>query len=231
MTPPADPPPVLHTSAGDFPLAACRLSVGGREWSVLHADALFSRGDEGRYLADADRVLPYGVALWPAAVALAHEVATRGEEFAGRAVLELGAGTGLPGIVAASLRATVVQTDRHELALHLCKLNGERNAAAGVEYRLADWADWRDERGYDWVLGADVLYADALHDHLRRIFEHNLAPRGRVLLADPYRATSLPLLEAMEAGGWRVTHSRWVIGDGAEARPIAVFELSRPGVA
>src|SRR5262245_24903845 len=121
--------PVLRTTAGDFPLAECRLSVGGRAWSVLHTAAVFSRGDENQFLDDTDRVLPYGTALWPAAVALAHEVATRATEFAGKAVLELGAGTGLPGIVAASLGASVVQTDRQELALHLCKLNGERNGS------------------------------------------------------------------------------------------------------
>jgi predicted nicotinamide N-methyase len=144
-------------------------------------------------------------------------------------VLELGAGTGLPGIVAASLGASDVQTDRHELALHLCQMNGERNGTSGIEYRLADWSDWTDTRRYDRVLGSDVLYADVNHPHLRRIFEHSLAPGGRVLLADPYRAEGLPLLESLEAAGWRVVHARWSIADGAATRPIAVYELTPPG--
>ena len=59
--------------------------------------------------------VPYGIVLWPAAIALAHEIASR--QVAGMRVLELGAGTGLPGIVAASLGAHVVQTDKQELAL------------------------------------------------------------------------------------------------------------------
>lgn len=218
--------PVLSTTAGDYPLAECRLAVGGREWSILHATAVISRSDEEHYLDDKGRV-PYGVALWPAAIALAHDVATRPDAFRGKTVLELGAGTGLPGIVAASLGASVVQTDRHELALHVCRLNGERNHAACVEYRQADWAEWVDERRYDWVVGSDVLYADTHHQNMRRIFEENLAPGGRVLLSDPYRAASLPLLEALEASGWQVTHARWVIGEGADARPVAVYELSR----
>jgi predicted nicotinamide N-methyase len=229
MTRPTPAPPVLSTTAGDFPLAECRLAVGGREWSVLHAAAVLGPGDEARFVSDPGNPLPYGVALWPAAIALAHEIATRAAEFRGRAVLELGAGTGLPGIVAASLGAAVVQTDRHELALHLCRLNGGRNGAAGVEYRPADWTAWADARRYDWILGADVLYADTQHPHLRRIFAGNLAPGGRVLLADPYRAASLPLLEGLEADGWRVVHARWAIGDGADARPVAVYELSPPG--
>ncbi|WP_422931676.1 methyltransferase [Singulisphaera sp. PoT] len=60
-------------------------------------------------------------------------------EFAGRRILELGAGTGLPGIVAASFGARVMQSDRDELALHLCRRNGERNGAKNLEYCLADW--------------------------------------------------------------------------------------------
>lgn len=228
MTPPANPSPILHTTAGDFRLGECRLAIGGREWSVVSTSSVVTRDDEARYLANRAEQLPYGVALWPAAIALAHEIATRADEFRGKRVLELGAGTGLPGIVAASFGATVVQTDRNELALHLCRLNGERNQTAGVEYRLADWTAWDDHGRYDWVIGSDILYADSHHPHLRRILDGNVATGGRVLLADPFREDSLPFLEGLETSGWRVTHSRWVIGEGRDARPVAVHELRPP---
>ena len=130
----------LDTSAGEFELQECRISHGGREWSVLHTGAVLSPTDETRVIGAKDTKLPYGVALWPSAIALAQEIATR--ELRGK-VLELGAGTGLPGIVAASLGAQVMQTDRNELAMALCKRNGERNGVA-VEYRLADWTRWED---------------------------------------------------------------------------------------
>jgi predicted nicotinamide N-methyase len=214
-------PQALRTTVGEFPLGECRLSVGGREWAVLHTAAVVTREDEARFLGEQADRMPYGVALWPAAIALAHDIATRATEFRGRRVLELGAGIGLPGIVAASLQASVVQTDRQEIALHLCKLNGERNGSAGIEHRLADWTAWDDPVRYDWLIGSDILYADTLHPHLRRIFESNLAAGGRVLLADPYRPDSIPLLEGLEAGGWRIAHSRWTVGDG----PAAVYEL------
>src|SRR3954452_4526121 len=150
MSAPA-PAPVVETAAGDFPLRECRLAVGGREWTVLHTGAVVTVADEAKYFADLAGRLPYGVVLWPAAIALAHEVATRGAEFRGRTVLELGAGTGLPGIVAASLGARVVQTDRQAGAMQVCRLNGERNGATAVEYRLADWAFWDSTGRYDWV--------------------------------------------------------------------------------
>jgi predicted nicotinamide N-methyase len=154
-------------------------------------------------------------------------VIARGGALRGARVLELGAGTGLPGIVAASLGARVVQTDRHEVALSICKRNGEYNDVRTIEYRIADWSTWGDDGLYDYIIGADVLYAERLHPYLRRIFESNLAPGGRVLLADPFRPMSLRLLEAMETSGWSITLSKWTVGDEAEARPVGVYEVAR----
>jgi predicted nicotinamide N-methyase len=221
-------PMVVQTSAGDFPLRECRLAVGGREWSVLHTGAVLTVADESRYFADLAGRLPYGVVLWPAAIALAHEIATRADTFRGRRVLELGAGTGVPGIVAASVGAQVVQTDRQEGALAVCRLNGERNGVGSVECRAADWAAWDDSNRYDWVLGSDILYGEEFHSHLRRIFRDNLAPGGRVLVADPFRSVSLVLLEELERDGWRVTMTKWTVGEEGAPRAVGVFELAPP---
>ena len=219
------PPEVLDTTGGMFELYDYRLRSGSREWSVWHTGVVLSLEDEVRVIGVKTNRLPYGVALWPSAIALAHEVASREDEFRERSVLELGAGMGLPGIVAGTVGGRVVQTDRDELALHLCQRNGVRNDAAGVEYRVADWTDWTDTARYDWIIGADVLYGAVLHPHLRTIFTTNLAPGGRVLIADPFRAVGLRFLERMEAEGWRVSYNQWNVGDDLAPRPVGVFEL------
>jgi predicted nicotinamide N-methyase len=219
---------MLSTTTGEFPLHDYRFGSGGREWSILHVGAMLTTEDEQRFLRELRERLPYGVALWPASIALAHDLAGRAEALRGGRLLELGAGTGLPGIVAAALGAQVLQTDGHAVAMHLCRRNGQRNHARAIEYRQADWASWGDEARYEWIVGADILYGEALHPQLRAIFERNLAPGGRVLLADPFREPSLKLLGALEGSGWAITLSKWSVGEEAAPRSVGIYELTPP---
>ena len=75
--------------------------------------------------------------------------------------------------------------------------------------------------------GADVLYAERLHSFLRHVFETNLAPAGRLLLSDPFRPRSLPLLQVMETDGWRIGLTKWTVGEAEPRLPIGVYEATR----
>ena len=78
MTPSNDPHH-LSTTAGDLSLEEYHLSLEGRAWRILHTGAILSLADEQRFLDPAQEQphLPYGTVLWPAAIALAHEIASR----------------------------------------------------------------------------------------------------------------------------------------------------------
>jgi len=220
-------PTTLSTSIGDFPLHEYQLSLGGRTWSFLHTGSVVTVEQEQAYLQRERDRLPYGAMLWPSSIALAHDLFARADGLPGRRVLELGAGTGLPGIVAASLGAEVLQIDRNEVALHLCKRNAQRNATARLEVHAVDWETFHAAEPFDVICGADVLYAATMHDRLRAICDEHLAPGGRVLFADPLRSESLRLLEAMEQTGYRVSLAKWAIGVESGTRTIAIYEASR----
>jgi predicted nicotinamide N-methyase len=215
------------TASPDQPLHEYHLRLGGHAWTVAHSGAILSEEDEQRLLSEERSRAPYGLALWPAAIALAHELVSRAADLPGRRILELGAGTGLPGIVAATYGADVVQSDRLESALTIGRMNAERNGARSIRHRLADWTEWSDVERYDVILGADVTYAPRLQPFLRTIFDINLAPGGRLLLADPFRSASIRLLESMEQEGWKVSVTKWVLGGAWGERAIGGYECER----
>ena len=133
---------------------------------------------------DEDEFLPYWAELWPSGLALARVVG--GLDLAGRRVVELGAGLGLPSLAAALRGGDVLATDWAEDAVALLRDNAARNAIA----LRAERVRW-DEPGpllagapWDVVLGADLLYEQRNADRLLQ-----LLPQlgGELLLAEPGR--------------------------------------------
>lgn len=208
------------------PLQEYHATLAGRDWTILHVGLMLTAPDENTYFGNS---LPYGVALWPAAIALAHELADRADDLRGKTVLELGAGTGLPGLVAAHVGARVVQTDYQDDALSVCGLNALRNGIETVDLRQVDWTAWDDTSKYDCIIGSDILYADRMHPYLKSILTQNLAPGGHALLSDPLRQASQAFMESLDKDGWQINVSSWKIGEGDDQRGVGLFDLT-PGV-
>ena len=224
-----DPMPAIAGKTR-YPLNPYRLTLAGRDWTVLNAKQVFTRAEEADYFARVKTTLPYGVALWPSCLSLAHELAARADALPGRSVLELGAGVGFPGLVARHLGADVVQTDVEPMALGVCSLNAQVNGIAGVTCRLGDWADWDDPAVYDYVIGSDVLYAVPLHKHLLQLFRTNLAPGGHVLIADPGRIGNTEFFETLIGEGWDVGTSYWRMDLPDDPAPytVCVYDMQPP---
>ena len=205
------------TCFDDLMLDAVSIPIGERKWRVECVQ------DQGRVLAYAEShaQAPYGLLLWESAVALARSLHRRPTLVANKQVLELGAGVGLPGLVARSLGAEVWQTDHPTAALEVARLNARANDVGGIRQFTADWARWTDDRLYDVILGADILYERAMQGSVVSIFGRNLAPDGFVLLADPGRQQSIDLLARLEHEGARfdleIAHVEETCGLGSGA--------------
>lgn len=183
----------------DHLLTRVALKIGDRDWAIWcveDQDVLLSLVSNA---GDA----PYGLLLWESAVALAQELEQHPHLVAGRRVLELGTGVGLPGLVARSLGAHVYQTDKAEDALRVAARNERENGLSGVERFVADWTHWTHTGRYDVIIGADILYETKMHDALAAVVKRSIAPQGTVLVADPGRPQAIAFLSALEDKGAR----------------------------
>lgn len=166
-----------------------------------------------RVVTDVDRLLdslppdseiPYWAVLWESAIGLSEWLAEHPEWVAGRCVLELGAGLGLCGIVAAKLGASVVQTDYDVRALELAAGNARLNHLPSPSQFQADWRDWRHQDQYEVILGSDLFYDRQLHTPLLRVLQSALLPGGILLLADPWRDAGWEFGDLLFRSGWHV---------------------------
>ncbi len=186
-----------------LPLERLRVRAGGRDWAVSAVR------NQDRLLAAAGdwTPFPYGVLLWESALALGDVLSERGP-LRGADVLELGAGTGLAGLVAAGHGARVLQTDHSFEALALCRRNGLANGVTGLEQCAGDWSAWSDGAAYDVVIGADILYESAHYDDISRVLAMAVKPGGTALLTDPGRTHAGRFIEDLRATGWMVRVER-----------------------
>lgn len=105
-----------------------------------------------------------GQIVWPAARLLAHFMHSQRSSLADRVVLELGAGCGLAGYVAANYCKRCFVTDGNEIVVRLLAQNKEFLQATNVEVRRLVWADidqlqclLEESDPIDLVIGADVI--------------------------------------------------------------------------
>ncbi|XP_058009111.1 uncharacterized protein LOC110642233 isoform X2 [Hevea brasiliensis] len=112
----------------------------------------------------------YGLFVWPCSVVLAEYIWQQRERFSGAAVVELGAGTSLPGLTAATLGSDVTLTDdsnRLEVLDNIrkvCELNKLECKVLGLTWGV--WDEFIFSLKPKIILGADVLYEASAFDDL-----------------------------------------------------------------
>ncbi len=144
----------------------------------------------------------YGI-LWPSAEGLALRLwQDFRSQLAGKRVLEVGAGLGLPSLLAARLGAEVTAMDNHqnfaEVFLHNIEANGVR-----CDKAVGSFADQQLKLGgFDFIVGSDILYEPDNYPGLERFILRHANPGARVLVADPGRYAADNF-----AKGWKTTHA------------------------
>lgn len=150
---------------------------------------------------DADKV-PLWASIWPAARGMAQYIWEH-LNFTDTQVLELGAGVGLSGVVAALRGAKLTVTDYNEQALDLTQENLLLNGIEDAKSFLGDWRSFTLEKQFDWIIGSDVLYDPKLNVYIRDIIKNNLLPEGKMLFSHPGRKPTYEFIDYLVSLGFK----------------------------
>jgi predicted nicotinamide N-methyase len=222
---PRSPLDVPQSLARRFEVAESEVTVGGRTYRLLkprNVDDLISEEDFA-----IDERIPYWADVWPSARILAERLSKH--DGAGKRLLELGCGIGLPAIAAAAAGYEALATDYYAEALEFTEANAQRNGVDGVDSRLVDWRRLPDDLGvFDLVVAADVLYEKPQAALVVAVIEQCLAEGGLAIVTDPGRRTADALLEICRLRGLSAELAEKVpTTDAGAALHVSVFEIRR----
>ncbi len=136
---------------------------------------------------------PFWIKLWEAAMVLADVMSTMEPEGDNRRVLELGAGIGVPGLVAAARGFEVTLSDYEPHILDFQRVSAMASGLEkNVDVTIIDWKKPPELPAYDIILGAEILFRDEFFKPLLKVFDRYLKPDGVIYLAHDARRQSLP---------------------------------------
>ncbi|XP_030627873.1 protein N-lysine methyltransferase METTL21A isoform X2 [Chanos chanos] len=156
----------LHNTSAEFYFANHRLRLT-QDWNRLGVAAV----------------------VWDAAVVLCMYLELGHIDLKGKTAVELGAGTGLVGIVAALLGANVTVTDRKpalEFLTENVRSNIPPDQQRAVQVSELSWGEDLERYpsgGFDLILGADIVYLEETFSALLRTLEYLSSDSTVVLLS------------------------------------------------
>lgn len=174
-----------------------------------------------RRLAQADPAFtsPYWAHYWSGGLALARHLIDQPALVDGRAMLDLGTGSGIVAIAACLAGARqVTATDIDPYAIAATAVNAEANGVV-VETVLGDLTA-SSPVPIDVLTIGDLFYDAATAERVLDLARHHAALGAIVLIGDPLRA-HLPLSSLEEVARYTVSEFTGAIGD----MPAAVFRL------
>ena len=144
--------------------------------------------------AAAPAPFPYWARLWPAARALSQFIATNIHLIADKNVLELAAGLGLPGLLAAHYARKVILSDYVPESVVMMQASVAINDSTNVTCRQLDWYQLPPHLNADVLLLSDINYDPAAFEILFKMLLEFLNKGTTIILSTPQRLMAGPFV-------------------------------------
>ena len=189
------------------------LMIGARRLSLLHVRDLERYVDREALLQDDTAEPPYWAHLWTGALTLARYIEEH-VDCQDLAVLDLGCGLGLTGIVAGLKGGRMTFADKEADALAFAAANARLNGCPSFTTLNLDFTqEALNEQGvtegteqkFSLILGAEILYDRPTFPALVSFLHRHLAPYGQAIVADARRTNTEEFYQQLTQAGLRWT--------------------------
>jgi predicted nicotinamide N-methyase len=135
--------------------------------------------------------------IWEASLVLADFLAGMKPQPEKR-FLEIGAGIGFVGIVAAAFGHRITITEISSPALDFIRANSLINQCSPVDIVRMDWNSPGLGGGFDYIVGSEVVYHEKDFDPLQNLFNRLLKPGGKMILCSEVRKVTLKFYRRLQ---------------------------------
>ena len=166
------------------------VSIRGKHFKILHLkdiEPLIAGKDIFANSLD----FPFWVKIWEVEVVLANLVASFPVK-PNTQILELGAGLGVAGMVAASFGHKVTITDYKEEILDFVRVSSYvNNCFSNIRLELLDWLNPKELGEFDVIIASEILFHESFFNPLLNVFKKYLKPNGTIYMTHDIRRKSL----------------------------------------
>lgn len=168
---------------GDIHLGLKQFCFGEKSVDLFVPDADQLRDKYNKGLI----AFPFWGKVWPAAVALSKFLLQQPYYVQNKNVLELGAGLGLPSIVAAAYASSVVCSDKEGEAVAAIKKSADHNQLANFSTLQLDWSTLPADEKTDVLLLSDINYEPAFFELQQQMLMSFLDKGTTIIVSTPQR--------------------------------------------
>jgi len=211
----------LESFHKEYDTTTSELVINGRKFQVLLPKDL-TRFINTQNVFDQ---FPLWAKIWPASWVLAGYLAEI-PVASSKKFLEIGAGTGLVSIVAASCGHDITLTESNPDALQFARANALVNGCPQLPILDLDWNRPQLKDTVDYIVASEVTYKKEDLQPLLGLFKRCLSSDGEVLIAGEMRRVSKDFYQQFETG-YNIRVQKKILRTSDEEIAIFLLRLSR----